>query len=211
MFTGIIEAIGTIAAVRTIPAGKRFAVEGSTLFDGLALGESVAINGCCLTVVLVSGSTAEFEAGPETLRKTNLGELDRADHVNLERALKADGRLGGHLVQGHVDGIGTIRQRQRHEDWETVWLDAGELAAQLVPKGSVAVDGISLTVVDVAEPIFSVALIPHTLERTTLGAKRVGATVNLETDVIGKYVLKYLQQLSSGLSLDGLRRAGFAP
>ncbi len=209
MFTGLIEAMGRIDAVRPVAAGKRIGVDGGALFREAAPGESIAINGCCLTVVGVSAAVAEFDVGPETLRKTNLGELSLGDRVNLERALKAESRLGGHFVQGHVDGIGSILRRETQGEWETVWFDAGDLAAQLVPKGSVAVDGISLTVVDVTGSAFSVALIPHTLERTTLGAKRVGATVNLETDVIGKYVLKYLGQITGGLSLEALRRAGF--
>lgn len=210
MFTGLIEAIGKTVTVRSLAAGKRIAIDGGALFREVAPGASVAIDGCCLTVVGIAAEVAEFDVGPETLRKTNLGELHAGGRVNLERSLKADGRLGGHFVQGHVDGVGTIARRQTHGDWETFWFDAGVLAAQLVPKGSVAVDGISLTVVDVADTAFSVALIPHTLEHTTLGAKRAGATVNVETDVIGKYVLRYLGQLAGSLSLDTLRRAGFA-
>ena len=158
------------------------------------MGDSVAINGACLTVVRVEGDLLHFQAGPETLRRSNLGELAAGDRVNLERSLRLGDRLGGHLVQGHVDGIGHIARRLPQGDWETVWFRCPpELAAQMVPKGSVAVDGVSLTVVEATADGFSVALIPHTLAATTLGLKPVGAAVNLETDILAKYIWKYLE------------------
>jgi riboflavin synthase len=211
MFTGLVEALGTVAELRREGAGQRLAVAAPEIIDGMQIGDSVAINGCCLTVVslVADRGRAEFEAGPETLRKTNLGTLQVGDRVNLERALLPTTRLGGHLMQGHVDGVGTIRERSRQGEWETVWFHAGELARQMVPKGSVAVDGISLTVVDVTEDQFSVALIPHTLAVTTLGWKRAGSVVNLETDILGKYVLKFLGQIGGGLTLEKLKQAGF--
>lgn len=209
MFTGLVEALGTIESIEQSGSGRTLTVRAENLFTDAALGDSIAINGCCLTIVRFGGTSATFEAGPETLAKTNLGQLQAGDRVNLERAMRADGRLGGHIVQGHVDGTATISKKIREQDWETIWFDAGPLTREMVPKGSVTVDGVSLTVVEVADRLFSVALIPHTLAVTTLGIKRVGDTVNIETDILGKYVLKYLGQITSGLTLDHLRAAGF--
>jgi riboflavin synthase len=164
----------------------------------LALGESVAVSGACLTVVMHSDDVFDVEAGPETLAKTTLGELGVGDEVNLERSLRLSDRLGGHLVQGHVDGVGRVAERNRHGEWETIWFSAPiALLRGMVPKGSVAVDGVSLTLVDVARDRFSVALIPHTLAVTTLGRKSVGASVNLETDLIGKYVARWMENFQS--------------
>jgi riboflavin synthase len=158
------------------------------------LGESVAINGCCLTAVAIEANRWSFQAGSETLSKTNLGRLRAGDAVNLERALPVDGRLGGHFVQGHVDGVGQVERIERDGDWVTIWFRLpGALVRQLVPKGSVAVDGVSLTVVDIANDCFSVALIPHTLEMTTLGVRKSGDEVNIETDILGKYVQQLLR------------------
>jgi riboflavin synthase len=158
------------------------------------LGESVAINGCCLTAVVIDGNRWSFQAGSETLSKTNLGRLCAGDRVNLERALPVDGRFGGHFVQGHVDGVGQVDRVERDGEWVTMWFRAPEtLVRQLVPKGSVAVDGVSLTVVQVAGDRFSVALIPHTLEITTLGIRQPGDDVNIETDILGKYVQQMLR------------------
>jgi riboflavin synthase len=194
MFTGLVEALGTVTSIEPDGAGRRLVIAEPRLAAGLSIGESVAINGACLTVVENDRSTFRFEAGPETLRRTNLGELTAGDRVNLERSLRLSDRLGGHIVQGHVDGVGYIASRERQDDWETVWFRcAAELAAQMVAKGSVAVDGVSLTLVDVEAERFSVALIPHTLALTTLGFKAVGATVNLETDILAKYVAKLLR------------------
>ncbi len=165
------------------------------------LGESVCINGCCLTAVAFErqGEQWAFQAGSETLSKTNLGQLKPGDVVNLERALPADGRLGGHLVQGHVDGVGHVDRIERDGEWVTMWFRGPEpLVGQLVPKGSVAVDGVSLTVVDVERERFSVALVPHTLDVTTLGVRKPGDSVNLETDIIGKYIQKYLAAIQQG-------------
>jgi riboflavin synthase len=147
-----------------------------------------------LTVVAHDGETCRFEVGPETLQRTNLGELRVGDRVNLERSLRMGDRLGGHWVQGHIDGVGRLERRVPDGPWLGVWFTCPpELAAQMVPKGSVAVDGISLTLVDVAANGFSVALIPHTLDNTTLGFKQPGDAVNLETDILAKYVWKCLE------------------
>ena len=170
-----------------------------TIAADAAVGDSIAINGACLTVVTRADDVLHFEAGPETLARTNLGELTAGERINLERSLCYGARLGGHLVQGHIDGMGRIAERRRDGEWETVWFVCPrELAEQMVSKGSVAVDGVSLTLVDVEPTRFSVALIPHTLTQTTLGIKQAGATVNLETDILGKYVQKYLQTVRPG-------------
>ena len=154
----------------------------------------MAVNGACLTVVAHGGAGFSFEAGPETLLRTNSGVLQPGDRVNLERSLCLGDRLGGHLVTGHIDGLGSIDQQFTDGDWVTVWFSCpADLAAQMASKGSVAVDGISLTLVEVELERFSVQLIPHTLAVTTLGFKGPGAPVNLETDLLAKYVRKYLQ------------------
>src|SRR5437763_1868311 len=196
MFTGLVEALGTVARVAPDGAGGHELVIAAPWAAELTLGESVAVNGACLTVVERSPDDFRVQAGPETLARTNLGELAAGDRVNLERSLRLGDRLGGHLVQGHVDGVGRVAERIPQGDWETVWFACPPaLAAQMVPKGSVAVDGVSLTLVDVAADRFSAALIPHTLAATTLGSKRPGATVNLETDLIGKYVAKWMENM----------------
>lgn len=195
MFTGLVEGVGTVRAVEPAAAEVRLTVEvpAATTAEACKLGESVAINGCCLTAVAVDGARWSFQAGAETLVKTNLGRLRPGDPVNLERALPANGRFGGHIVQGHVDGVGTIRSIERHGDWiDMAFALAPHLAEQLVPKGSVAVDGVSLTVVNALPDGFTVALIPHTLAETTLGRRAPGDEVNIETDILGKYVQKLL-------------------
>ncbi len=168
-------------------------IEAAAFAADLALGESVAVNGCCLTVTAHDAETCRFEAGPETLRRTNLGDLRNGDRVNLERSLRVGDRLGGHIVQGHIDGVGRIERILSDGAWVMIWFACPpELSAQMVSKGSVAVDGVSLTLVDVEDGRFSVALIPHTLAHTTLGFKRPGDPVNLETDLLAKYVQKCL-------------------
>ena len=193
MFTGLIEALGVVREVIPTGAGRDLVIETPTIAADLALGESVAVNGCCLTVVVHDAETCRFQASPETLRRTNLGDLKIGDRVNLERSLRIGDRLGGHIVQGHIDGVGRIERLLSDGDWVLFWFSCPlELAAQMVSKGSVAVDGVSLTLVEVEESRFSVALIPHTLAQTTLGIKRPGDAVNLETDLMAKYVQKYL-------------------
>jgi riboflavin synthase len=193
MFTGLIEALGTVRAVHPDSAGRKLTIAVPFAAD-LAVGESVAVNGACLTVLRHDASMFEADAGPETLSRTNLGQLQPSDRVNLERSLRLNDRLGGHLVQGHIDGTARIQLRLREKDWELVWFESpASLCDYMVPKGSVAVDGVSLTLVDVERERFSVALIPHTLSMTTLGLRPVGASVNIETDLIGKYVAKLLR------------------
>lgn len=196
MFTGLVEGVGTVGAVEPAADEVRLTVEiplSMTAGEACRLGESVAINGCCLTAVAVDDPRWSFQAGAETLSKTNLGRLRPGDRVNLERALPANGRFGGHVVQGHVDGVGTVLAVERHGEWiDMAFAVPPPLAEGLVPKGSVAVDGVSLTVVDANPGGFSVALIPHTLAETTLGRRAVGDAVNIETDILGKYVQKML-------------------
>lgn len=208
MFTGLVQHLGEVAKLSRDGGGARLAVLAPEFVDGVTLGESIAVNGVCLTAIAACSQACTFEVSPETLRRTNLGELQRASPVNLERALRLSDRLGGHLVQGHVDGMGRLDARTPDRDWEIFWFHCpAELARQMVPKGSICVDGVSLTLVDVEAERFSVALIPHTLAHTTLGSKAPGGTVNLETDVLAKYVWKCLQ--GGGVSLAALQEAGF--
>jgi riboflavin synthase len=193
MFTGIVESLQPVIRVENMTDGRELTIV-APFAPELALGESVAINGACLTVVAHDAESCRVQAGFETLQKTNLGALRDGERVNLERALKLSDRLGGHLVTGHIDGVGRILERTPHGEFELTWFSAApELIQQMAPKGSIAVDGISLTLVDVKEDRFSVMLIPHTLGQTTLGFKTVGATVNIETDLLSKYVQKHLQ------------------
>ncbi|MBD3673097.1 MAG: riboflavin synthase [Planctomycetaceae bacterium] len=204
MFTGLVEGTGRVDALtQEGDAALRLAIQVPDLMTGeCALGESVAINGCCLTVVEYTDSVWQFQAGDETLAKTNLGELQVGNRVNLERSLKADARLGGHFVQGHVDATATVKTIDRDGEWVRMWFTVPEdLSRLMIPKGSVAVDGISLTLVDVEPDCFSVALIPHTLEVTTLGEREVGDTVNIEADMLGKYIYKMVSNL--GLTGEG--------
>lgn len=195
MFTGLVESLGIVRSVSSDGTGTLLTIEEPEIAKELALGESVAVNGCCLTVVATDERTFSFQAGPETLKLTNLGELRTGMKVNLERSLRVGDRLGGHIVQGHVDGVGKIAKRERQGEWEFVLFSCSpELTKQMIRKGSVTVDGVSLTVVDVTSDRFSVALIPHTMAITTLGFKQVGDTVNLETDLFAKYVFKYLAE-----------------
>jgi riboflavin synthase len=177
------------------PAALRLTIQVPDGFGPAgSLGESVAINGCCLTAIAIDGNRWTFQAGSETLSKTNLNRMRAGHAVNLERALAVDGRLGGHFVQGHVDGVGQVDSIERAGEWVTMWLRAPQaLLRQIVPKGSVAIDGVSLTVVEVTSDRFSVALIPHTLEITTLGLRQPGDEVNIETDILGKYVQQMLR------------------
>jgi riboflavin synthase len=193
MFTGLVEELGTVASIEQRGPGVRLTIEASLVAADAAMGASVAINGCCLTVVAIEGNRLGFDAGSETLSRTNLGRLVAGSRVNLERALKAGDRLGGHYVTGHIDAVGTVAERRDEADWSFFWFHAPpNLTRQMASKGSIAVDGVSLTLVDVEASRFSVALIPHTLAVTTLGSRKPGDEVNLETDLLAKYVEQQL-------------------
>src|ERR1700712_1500167 len=205
MFTGIVEELGTVEALTDQGDAVRLTVRGPVVTDDAGLGDSISVNGVCLTVATREGETFTADVMQETLAKSSLGALEPGSQVNLERAVTPATRLGGHIVQGHVDGTGTVVRRTPSEHWELVEISLpAELARYLVPKGSITVDGISLTVVDAPsveqgrDLSFTVSLIPETLARTTLGFRREGEVVNLEVDVIAKYVERmrdvYVQQ-----------------
>ena len=194
MFSGIVEALGTVAELRKEPPGCRIVVSEPKIAADTKVADSICVNGCCLTVVEKSGDAFAFQAGPETLKRTNLGELQPGSRVNLERALAVGDRLGGHFVSGHIDDQGCLLSRDDHGEWSTFWIAVPRpLAAQMASKGSIAVDGVSLTIVDSKPDRFSIALIPYTLAVTTLGPLKVGDKVNLETDILAKYVQRLVE------------------
>ncbi len=193
MFTGLVQSLATVHEIQAAAPGCRLVIHAPQISRNAAVGDSIAINGCCLTVVANSNESLSFEAGPETLACTNLGQLAAGSCVNLEPSLRVGDPLGGHFVTGHVEAIGRLTKRLDEGDWSTCWFSfPPELARYMVPKGSIAVDGVSLTLVDVEADRFSVALIPHTLRATTLGHLRPGDRVNLETDLLAKYAQKQL-------------------
>ncbi len=196
MFTGLIQTLGTVCALEEGDGGRTLKVIGPSLGSKLEIGESVAVNGTCLTVTTCGGDTFSFQVGPETLAKTNLGHLAPGDGVNLERALRIGDSLGGHFVTGHIDCTGTILEKSPRGEWLMVWFGyPPEFAELLVEKGSIAVDGVSLTLVDVQRERFSVMLIPHTRDNTTIGRKGPGDTVNLEFDLLAKHIQKLVKNM----------------
>ena len=211
MFTGIVRYVGTVKAVSPTAAGRRLDIDLGPLVEGLKLGDSIAVCGACLTAAAIAGSVAQFDVITETLAKTTLGTFAPGRRVNLEPALRVGLGLDGHMVQGHVDGAARLSAVHRGGQHVLEFTAGGELTDLMVPKGSVAIDGVSLTLVDASAGKFSVALIPTTFGETTLSELKVGSAVNIETDIIGRYVKKYLQQLSStgGLTIEKLRQAGF--
>lgn len=212
MFTGIVQHVGRVTDVSATSAGKRLRIDLGPLAEALAPGASLAVDGVCLTASAVAGADAEFDAVPETLGRTTLGPLVCGSRVNLERPLAAGDPLDGHIVLGHVDGTARVVRVDRSTSGHVVHLAAAELTGQMVPKGSVALAGVSLTIADLGDGRFSVALVPATLQRTTLGELRSADLVNVELDVIGKYVRGWLAELSGpgGLTIKKLREAGFA-
>jgi riboflavin synthase len=218
MFSGIIAEVGTVKAFEKDGEAASLLIEASAAFADVAIGESIAINGVCLTAVQRQGSTFTVDVSPETLRATNLGELRPGDGVNLERSLTLNDRIGGHLVSGHVDGVGTIVEKRPEANALHYAIRVPKsLLRYLVPKGSIAVDGISLTVVACDRDGFHITIIPHTAAVTTIERKGIGATVNLECDMIGKYVERVLQARLEGEGAESaelqralLRRHGFA-
>ncbi|MCS7022047.1 MAG: riboflavin synthase [Gemmataceae bacterium] len=195
MFTGLVRGLGRVQRCVDAAGGRLLVIGDTPPLPSLQVGDSVAVDGVCLTVVSTADQTLTFQAGPETLARTTLGRLQPGDRVNLEPALRLGDPLGGHWVTGHVDTIGTILQDYQHDEWR--FMDIGfsrSFADYLVPKGSIAVDGVSLTVVSCTTEQFRVMLIPHTQSITTLGYKTVGAMVNLEFDLLAKYVVRLMQQ-----------------
>ncbi|GAA4254965.1 riboflavin synthase [Dactylosporangium darangshiense] len=198
MFTGIIEELGTVVAIDELGDSARLAIRGATVTSDAAHGDSISVNGVCLTVVDNEDGVFTADVMGETLKRSTLGALSSGAPVNLERAATVATRLGGHIVQGHVDGVGSILSREAGDQWETVTFALPEgLGRYVVEKGSITVDGISLTVASVTDDTFSVGLIPTTLKLTTLGAKGVGERVNLEVDIMAKYVEKLLGKARS--------------
>lgn len=215
MFTGLIE---SVCQVKSLSAGRvsdggALAVDLGALADGVRLGDSIAINGACLTVTRLEGAVATFGLSPETLAKSTLAMLKPSSRVNVERAMLATDRFGGHLVQGHVDGVGAVRAVKKLGEFADIEFGASaELLEQMVPKGSVAIDGVSLTIAEVGNAGFRVAAIPETLGRTTLGSARIGDKVNVEIDVIVKVVRRQLENIlpkDASLTVERLRQMGF--
>jgi riboflavin synthase len=194
VFTGLVERQGIVTEITDrVPAAK-LTIDAGPIAQESKPGDSIAVNGCCLTVTEILGTGLAFDVVPETLQRTSLGALSVGQRVNLERPLRLGDSLGGHLVSGHIDGIGTVAARTDDGECSTMWIAvAPGLARQMAPKGSVALDGVSLTLVDVEDRRFSVALIPHTLSATTLGTKGVGDRVNVETDLLAKYIERQLR------------------
>jgi len=193
MFTGLVETQATVDEVVKQDPGIRLVVRSAEISTQAEIGASIAVNGCCLTVVAQEADKLAFDAGEETLKRTNLQYLQAGAMVNLESSLKVGDALGGHYVTGHIDDLGHLQERLDNQDWTLAWFRApSRLMNQMASKGSIAVDGVSLTLVDVVEDRFSVALIPHTLTVTTLGQLKTGDPVNLETDILAKYVQRQL-------------------
>jgi len=212
MFTGIVEEMGSVKALRRDAGAARLTISASTVLGNTALGDSICVNGVCLTVVEMTKNDFSADVSVETLKVTNLGDLRIGAKVNLERALQLSARIGGHLVSGHVDGTGRIRDKREEGNGWRIFIDApGTVLKYVIKKGSIAIDGISLTIADMDKTGFSIAMIPHTARLTTLGFKSAGDTVNLESDIIGKYVERLLPgSADSGVSLDLLKMNGFA-
>ena len=213
MFTGIIEHLGKVKQVKLQADSAIIVVDIGPLSADVSLGDSIAINGSCLTVTQIKGSDVYFDVSTETLNLTAIGKLKMSDKVNIERSLKMGDQLGGHFVTGHVDGVGEINKVENEPGQCTMWFSVSkELANMMIKKGSVSIDGISLTIVEIREGLFSVALIPYTLELTTLGFKKTGEKVNIETDMLGKWVKRILttnDSTTTGVTEAMLKEKGF--
>lgn len=218
MFTGIVESIGTIKAIKNNEKSLRFTIKYPDFFDDVKIGDSISTNGVCLTVAKISGEGFDADVMAETLRRSNLGDLKVGSKVNLERAMQCNGRFGGHIVSGHIDGTGNILRYDKEDNavWITIKAD-NNILKYIVKKGSISIDGVSLTVAYVDSEVFKVSIIPHTGQETTLLGKTSGEKVNLECDVIGKYVEKLLrlnndhenEKAVSNIDEDFLKRNGF--
>ncbi|MBR0099805.1 MAG: riboflavin synthase [Treponema sp.] len=199
MFTGIIEEIGRVKKISLAGKSGSLEIGAKKVLEGTKIGDSIAVNGVCLTVTSLSSSTFTADIMAETVRRSSLGSISSGSGVNLERAMAADGRFGGHIVSGHIDGTGKIARLQKEENAVWVHISAGkEILALIVEKGSIAIDGISLTVASVSDSEFAVSIIPHTASETTLLSKKAGDIVNLENDIVGKYVQKLLSNPAGG-------------
>ncbi|MBU2620792.1 MAG: riboflavin synthase [Proteobacteria bacterium] len=220
MFTGIIESLGDIKMIRSSGReGKRFAIEADINLDGTGIGESIAVNGACLTVVAIAGKRFEVDISPETLEKTTLGNARTGERVNIERAMRLSDRLDGHLVSGHIDGVGTITRKKITGNAVIMTFGIpGSISRYVIKKGSVAVDGVSLTVNNCDEGWFEVSIIPHTAKLTTMGIKGEGGFVNIETDMIGRYVERFVglqsgdikkKDVKSSIDMAFLAKAGY--
>jgi len=211
LFTGLVMETGNVVSLMQKGSGARLSLDAAEVSRNAKLGDSIAINGTCLTVVEIKGRTLAFDLSDETLRSSNLGDLKTRDRVNLEPALRPDDRLGGHFVTGHIDGTGVIRSKTREgEVYKIVIKTEPWIAEYLVEKGSVAVDGISLTVVDVMRDGFSLVIIPHTAKLTTIGFKGPGDRVNVEVDILGKYVARFLKREKGEDLMQTLMKKGYA-
>ena len=220
MFTGIIEGLGTITTVKSMGPAKRFIIDADFILDKTRIGDSIAVNGACLTVVGISEKRFEVDLSPETLSKTTFGRVTTGERINIERALKLSDRIDGHLVSGHIDGRGIIKQREALGNSIRITVAVPEaLLRYMIPKGSVAVDGISLTINRCGENSFDVSIIPHTAKLTTIGFKKNGDSINIETDMIGKYIEQFMMGKTdrtalqktgkSSIGLDFLEKTGF--
>lgn len=204
MFTGLIEEVGEVQSIRRGARSCVLTIGCQTVLEGSRIGDSIAVNGVCLTVTTMGGSYFTADAMPETLDRSSLGQLSAGSPVNLERAMPADGRFGGHIVSGHIDGTGTVQGIERDDNAVWYTIAAGpDILRYIVEKGSITIDGISLTVAYVDQRVFKVSIIPHTQAVTSLKARRIGDIVNLECDIIGKYVEKLLQPYSADASGSG--------
>ncbi|MCD5391089.1 riboflavin synthase [candidate division NPL-UPA2 bacterium] len=210
MFTGLIEELGTVERIRSKGASIHLTIKVSTVLGDMKTGDSITLDGACLTVINVTPDSFSVDVMAETLKRTTLSRFKVGDRVNLERALKGSDRLGGHLVTGHIDGIGRVRERKAQGDDFMLRISApSEIIKYIIPKGSVAVDGVSLTVVEVARDSFTVAVIPYTAKMTTLGRKGAGSLVNLESDLLGKYVDRLMNYKERKISRNFLAEHGF--
>lgn len=214
MFTGIIEEVGKIAQIKKQGEFAVVTINASRVLEDVHLGDSIAVNGVCLTVTSFTSSQFTADVMSETLKRTSLGELQPSSPVNLERAMAANGRFGGHIVSGHIDGTGEVAEITPADN--SVWYrikTSPKLLRYIIEKGSITIDGISLTVVDVNDESFRVSIIPHTIKETNLGSKKIGSIVNLENDIVGKYIEQFLTKKEPApetkLTMDFLKNAGF--
>lgn len=219
MFTGIVEELGTVVSISHGAKAAKMTLQGNLIFEDMHIGDSIAVNGVCLTVTEKTSNTFAVDVMPETIRRSSLGALSKGCKVNMERAMAANGRFGGHIVSGHIDGTGQIESFVKEDNavWVTVKTPA-KLLRYIIEKGSIAIDGVSLTVAYVDDTCFKVSLIPHTAAHTTLLSKKAGDIVNLENDIVGKYIDKLMhyetgveeETTKSGISMDFLAKNGFA-